>query len=73
MGGWWVYSLDGVLDASDGQEGGQVGGVGGDHNEGEEPPDPHHHTSSKGGVRHLSAYAHIHTHHNREKTIKKQL
>lgn len=49
------YSLDGVLDARDGEEGGEVGRVGGDDDEREHPPHPHHHARGQRGVRHLSA------------------
>lgn len=37
-----LRALDGILHALYGEEGGHVGGVGGDHDEGEEPPDPRH-------------------------------
>lgn len=54
-GGSPGYSLDGVLDARDGEEGGEVGRVGGDDDEREHPPHPHHHARGQRGVRHLSA------------------
>ena len=40
--------LDGGLHPLDGEEGGQVGGVGGDHDQGEEPPHARHHPGGDG-------------------------
>ena len=40
--------LDGGLHPLDGEEGGQVGGVGGDHDQGEEPPHARHHPCGDG-------------------------
>ena len=40
--------LDGRLHPLDGEEGGQVGGVGADHDEGEEPPEGSDHSGGKG-------------------------
>lgn len=49
------YSLYGVLDAGDGEEGCQVGRVRGDDDESKHPPNTHHHPRGQGGVGHLSA------------------
>jgi hypothetical protein len=38
---------NGRLHPLDGEKGGEVGGVGGDHDEGEEPPEPRHHPSGE--------------------------
>ena len=40
--------LDGRLHPLHGEEGGQVGGVGGDHDQGEEPPEGSDHSGGKG-------------------------
>jgi len=44
--------LDGGLHALDGEEGGQVGRVRGDHDEGEEPPHARHHARRDGSETH---------------------
>ena len=43
MPGEILGGLDWRLHPLDGEKGGQVGGVGGDHDEGEEPPHAGHH------------------------------
>lgn len=50
------YLLYGVLYARDGEEGCEVGCVGGDDDESEHPPDAHHHPSGQSGIRHFSAW-----------------
>jgi len=49
-----VYSLNGVLDAGDGEEGSQICCVGGDDNQSKKPPNPHHHPCSQSRVGHLT-------------------
>lgn len=49
-----VYSLNGVLDAGDGEEGSQICCVGGDDYQSKKPPNPHHHPCSQSRVGHLA-------------------
>lgn len=49
-----VYSLNGVLDAGDGEEGSQICRVGGDDYQSKKPPNPHHHPCSQSRVGHLT-------------------
>lgn len=51
-----MHSLNGVFDAGDGEKGGQICSVGGDDNQSEEPPNPHHHPRGQSRVGHLAAY-----------------
>ena len=48
MPGEILGGLDWRLHPLDGEKGGQVGGVGGDHDEGEEPPEGSDHSGGKG-------------------------
>ena len=43
-----LRGLDGRGHALDGEEGGEVGGVGGDHDQREEPPEGSNHSGGKG-------------------------
>lgn len=45
-----------VLDARDGEERCEVGGVRGDDDKGKHPPNAHHHAGGQRGVRHLSTW-----------------
>ena len=46
--------LDGRLHPLDGEEGGEVGGVGGDHDEGEEPPQRRDHPGRERSARFIN-------------------
>ena len=50
-----VSVLDGGRHTLHGEEGGKVGRVGGNYDEGEEPPDTTHNTSGYGSRRHFAA------------------
>lgn len=59
-----VGVFNGARHALNGEEGGQVGGVGWDHDEGEEPPDPAHDARRDGAGCHLRSWAQKHMSRN---------